>query len=248
MRYKLDLSYDGTNYHGWQVQKNTSNTVQHIVQENLNLILKESIEIIGCGRTDTGVSASHYIAHFDCKAVIEDIENVIYKLNQMFPDDVVIHDMQLVHPDFHARFDALSRSYRYRLTCTKQAFDRHYTYYYRFQKELDLTLLNHCANALIGKHDFTNFTKVGSDNKTNYCTITKSEWIVKDEIYTFTIQGDRFLRGMIRLLVGAMLNVNRGSLSGNEFISALINPNQKVQKWSVPPEGLLLTDIQYPVN
>jgi tRNA pseudouridine38-40 synthase len=247
MRYLIDISYDGTNYNGWQRQNNTKTTVQQSIEDVLSTISNENIVLAGCGRTDTGVHAINYIAHFDMVLPIDDIQLLIYRVNQILNSDIVVHSVKQVSEGFHARFDALSRSYSYYVSVDKNPFQSQFSYYYKYKNELDLEALNNCANLLIGKHNFNTFCKSGSDANNTFCEVSSCQWTF-DEIknqYVFNITSNRFLRGMIRLIVGACLNVERQKLTIAEIEYGLISGERLKLDWSVPANGLFLKNIVY---
>ena len=247
MRYTIELSYDGTNFNGWQRQKNTSKTIQEIVETAISSIFSQEIELVGCGRTDANVHAQNYIAHFDLDSIIIDSDDALYKLNQIVGNQIVIHNISKVSTDFHARFDAKSRSYEYTLITNKNPFNLHYAYYYKYKKILDIDLLNQIASLLIGKHNFNCFCKSGSDVNNTFCEVYSCEWILDKTTnqYFFRIDANRFLRGMIRLIVGACLNVERGKLTIKEIEYSLLLGERLSLDWSVPANGLILKNIVY---
>lgn len=245
MRYFLELSYCGSKYNGWQSQaKSKAITIQTVLESALSTLLREEIPVTGCGRTDAGVHASHYFAHFDTDRLKEDV-GIINKLNKILPPDIAIHNIHPVHNTAHARFDAISRSYKYHLHIHKSPFHP-YSFYYRYEKP-DLEILNNAASLLLKVKDFATFCKTHTDSKTTFCDIRESYWVksVADE-YTFNITGDRFLRGMVRLIVGMCLNVSRGKISIETAENAITKGIRTGQDWSAPPEGLFLCNIQYP--
>ncbi len=243
-RYFIRLSYCGTAYNGWQSQPHKGTiTIQSTIENALHTYLRKDIPITGCGRTDTGVHAKDYIAHFDFEP-LDDIPTIIHRLNRILPDDIAIHDIYRVKDDAHARFNAISRSYQYRLHTNKSPF-KPYSYFY-FYDTPDLSVLNQTANLLLEYTDFTTFCKLHSGAKTMDCHLTESAWIKNGEDYTYKVTSDRFLRGMIRLIVGMCLQVARGKASLEEVKNALNHQDRLSQDWSVPAIGLMLCDIQYP--
>lgn len=245
MRYFIKLSYDGSAYNGWQSQPHEGTiTVQGTVNNALQTLLRDtSIDILGCGRTDTGVHAKGYYAHFDTQMVIE-TEQLLFKVNRFLPDDIVIHSIKEVAQDYHARFDAVSRSYHYAMHVSKDPFAINSFYYHYALPNVDT--LNTVAALFIKYQDFTAFCKANSGNLSNFCKVTECYWKQEGHTFIFKISANRFLRGMIRLIVGASLNVDRGALQISEVEDALKNGNRLSKDWSVPGHGLILYDIKYP--
>ena len=245
MRYFVTLSYDGAAYHGWQIQPN-ANSVQETLQNAFSTILRQNIEIVGAGRTDTGVNASKMIAHFDVCTPIDAIR-LVKQLNRLLPQDIAIQHITPVVSDAHARFSALSRTYHYHILLSKSPFSRHYAY--RYPLPLDFQLMNEAAHRLFNYTDFTSFSKLHTDTKTNNCKIMRAEWIQDDAInWTFVIQADRFLRNMVRAIVGTLLDVGRGKLTIPQFCQVIESQNRCAAGSSVPPHALFLSDITYPDN
>lgn len=243
-RYFIQLSYKGTNYHGWQIQPNAV-TVQELLIKAFSTILQEQIEITGAGRTDTGVHAINYIAHFDSNHNELDQNNdFLYKINSFLPKDIVIHWIKKVNHDAHARFDAIKRTYKYYIHQEKDPFLIDTSYFYKHK--LDMDLMNEAAKILFEYTDFTSFSKLHTDVKTNNCKIIKAEWIKKDHKIIFTITADRFLRNMVRAIVGTLMDVGRKKISLKEFKAIIENKNRSDAGVSVPAHGLFLTEIVYP--
>lgn len=246
-RYFLTLSYNGSNFNGWQVQENTPNTVQQVLQEKLSLLLKENIEIIGCGRTDTGVHAKNYIAHFDsrCTDLIENKSHWIYKFNTILPPQVSIQEIRRVKDEAHARFNATQRVYHYYLSRQKNPFRDQFTWY--VYGELDFELMNKAAAILTEYNDFTSFSKVHTQNKTNNCVITKAVWqYAGQNEWRFAISADRFLRGMVRAIVGTLVMVGRNKISLGDFRKIIEAKDRKVAGNNAPANALFLSGIAYP--
>lgn len=239
------MSYDGTAYNGWQSQPTASgSTVQGTIQNALRTLLRDPIiEIVGCGRTDTGVHAKEFTAHFDLSQPIH-TEDITYRLNKFLPLDIVIHKIVEVSTESHARFDAISRSYVYRLHIEKNPFNFH-SFYYPY-KTPNVEVLNKVASEMTRAKDFTAFCKTNSNNQTNICHITNCYWDSDGNNFEFKVSADRFLRGMIRLMVGACLNVDRGALTLDEVIESLAKGERLSRDWSVPGHGLTLLNIKYP--
>lgn len=245
LRYFIRLSYCGTTYNGWQNQPHAGTvTVQDTLEKAVSTYLRKKIELTGCGRTDTGVHARDYYAHFDITDRIGDGGLFIHRINKILPSDIAVHEVFGVGDDVHARFDAVSRSYEYHLHTFKSPFLSQSMYYpYEIQ---DFELLNQAAQIIIEFQDFTTFCKLHSDVKTMNCRITESFWVKNESTYTYKITSDRFLRGMIRLIVGMCLNVSSGKLILQDVRSALIEKRRTGHDWSVPAVGLILCDIKYP--
>ncbi len=239
-RIAIELSYDGTAYHGWQRQPNAS-SVQQVLEEQFSRIFQEDISIMGCGRTDTGVHARHFIAHFDAEAIPGN--NLIFRLNNMLPGDISIHKLYEVHPKFHARFDATERSYSYYISTEKDAFSR----FHRFTvyRKLDLNKMND-ACVILKKHvDFGAFCKSKSQNKTNRCEIQHALWTQHVNLIRFDITADRFLRNMVRAIVGTMIEVGENKLTLSGFDEVIQSQNREQAGYSVPARGLFLEKVVY---
>ena len=246
MRFFIELAYDGTPFFGWQRQPNQI-SIQETIENALATILNTSIQIVGCGRTDTGVHALQYFAHFNFEG--EFPKGFLRRLNKFLPPSIVIYHLQQVEEDAHARFDATSRSYKYHLGLEKNPFRQKTAYFYPFAKDLDLSVLNSAAQLLLNYDEFFPFCKTNTDAKTMKCQITRSEWQSVDLPYpelVFHISADRFLRGMVRLIVGMCLNVGHGKLTLEQVQTALEKQERLPKSLSVAPHGLFLTDIQYP--
>lgn len=242
-RYFIQLSYRGTNFHGWQFQPN-SNTVQEVLEKGLSVILREKTEVTGAGRTDTGVHAEFFIAHFDSRRDDLDDPDFTYKLNSYFPPDIAIQRIWKVAPDAHARFDATSRTYKYIVSRTKNPFIIDTAY--KYLKPLDMGAMNAAAVTLKNYNDFTSFSKLHSDVKTNNCKIVYAEWKEEGELMVFKIKADRFLRNMVRAIVGTLLEVGKTRISVDEFRKIIEEKDRSAAGASVPAEGLFLCGIEYP--
>lgn len=242
-RYFIQLSYKGTNYHGWQIQPNAI-SVQEILHKAFSTILRENIEITGAGRTDSGVHASFFIAHFDSlKNDLETEKNLLYKLNSFLPKDIAIHKLYIVKNDAHARFDATSRTYHYFVNQKKDPFLLESSWYYPFALNIDL--MNEAALLLLNFKDFTSFSKLHTDVKTNNCVISEAFWTQDDFKLKFTITADRFLRNMVRAIVGTLLDIGKEKITLDEFTQIIKNKNRSDAGLSVPAHGLFLTNITY---
>ena len=250
MRYKLSLSYDGSKFCGWQIQPSAP-SVQQTLEDALGRLLGVQTGVTGAGRTDTGVNAVNYIAHFDYAKSL-DCAQLRYKLNAILPHSIAVHEVSQVSGDFHARFDATRREYTYFLHTVKDPFLDSYSLLCTFN--LDFDAMNKAASALLGRHDFSCFEKIGADNKTSICTIDCAKW----EKYTpafhsapdgsywkFTISADRFLRNMVRAIVGTLLEVGRGKRSIDSIAPLLETHNRSKAGESVPGYALFLSKVEY---
>lgn len=268
MRYRIDLSYDGAPFCGWQIQPSDP-SVQEELEKALSTLLRSSVGVVGAGRTDTGVSATRYVAHFDFDGAI-DCKQLAYKLNAILPKAISIQGIAPAADDFHARFDAVCRQYQYYIHRRKDPFLEGRSFYYGYP-DVDFEAMNKAAELLLGRHDFSCFEKSGGDNKTSVCTVYKAIW----EPYTpelsslkntagkfiywrFTIEADRFLRNMVRAIVGTLLEVGRSRRSKADFASLILDspasqdtpqaekPSLRSNAGeSVPGHALFLTDIRY---
>ena len=242
-RYFIELSYDGTNYHGWQIQPNGS-SVQETLQQALSTILRREISVVGAGRTDTGVHAARMMAHFDFDEDF-DAQRLSDKLNRLLPPDISVHWIRPVRPEAHARFDATSRTYHYFVHHGKNPFLRHYSC--RLYQQLDYEKMNQAAKILFQYIDFTSFSKTHTDTKTNNCKIMKAEWKpMPDGSWRFEIQADRFLRNMVRAVVGTLVEVGRGKLDEAGFRQVIEGKNRCRAGESMPGNALFLVDVTYP--
>lgn len=245
MRYFCELSYKGTAYNGWQRQTNAP-SVEQTVEDALSRLLGVSIMLTGAGRTDTGVHASFYVAHFDCDAPL-DCEALRYHLNSVLPFDIAVNNIYQVADSAHARFDALQREYSYHIVTVKEPFRRETSW--QLFLPLDVDAMNHAAEMLTKFTDFTSFAKLHGGNKTNICHVSKAEWTrISDTEIVFTIRADRFLRNMVRALVGTLVDVGRGKITPDEFGEIIEARDLSRASSSAPAEGLFLTDIVYPEN
>ena len=242
-RYFIYLAYDGTNYHGWQIQPNGS-SVQECLMKALSTFLRRDVEVIGAGRTDAGVHASLMVAHFDHEDVLDTV-TVADKLNRLLPPDISVYRVRQVKPDAHARFDATARTYKYYVTTRKDPFNRHYAW--RLFNSLDFEKMNEAARVLFDYTDFTSFSKLHTDVKTNNCRIMHAEWTqVSGTEWVFTIKADRFLRNMVRAVVGTLVEVGRGKMTVDEFRKVIEDKDRCSAGSSVPGHALFLVDVGYP--
>ncbi|MDY3979646.1 MAG: tRNA pseudouridine(38-40) synthase TruA [Tidjanibacter sp.] len=244
MRYFVELSYKGTAYNGWQRQP-SSPSVEQTIEQAFSTILRAEIDLVGAGRTDTGVHAAHYVAHFDFDQPLPD--DFVYHLNALLPQDIAIARIYAVAPNAHARFDAREREYHYYISSVKNPFTRQTSW--QLLTPLDLDAMNRAARHLIEVDDFTTFAKLGSDNRTNLCRVVRAEWVTEGaEGIVFIIRADRFLRNMVRAIVGTLVDVGRGKLSVEEFCEAVDAKDLARSSTSAPAQGLFLTDIAYPYS
>jgi len=264
MRYFITLSYDGTRYHGWQIQPN-GDSIQQRLQEALSTLLRQPIEVVGAGRTDAGVHARMMVAHFTilnppsattiapwCKSIQESsiLNNLAYKLSKLLPPDIAVQDIRQVSDDMHARFSATSRTYHYYIHTQKDPFLAAYSWQVPFK--LDFAKMNEAAQVLLEYKDFTSFSKVGTDVKTNLCDITEAYWSpvngqcsMVNVQWIFTITANRFLRNMVRAIVGTLVEVGRGRLDVDD-VRRIIEAKDRCRAGeSVPAKGLFLVDIKY---
>jgi tRNA pseudouridine38-40 synthase len=243
-RYFIRLSYKGTNYHGWQIQPNAS-SIQEEVNKALSTVLNQEVNVVGCGRTDTGVHASDFMAHFEvAESFCFEVEKLSFKMNRFLPKDIAIHEIFRVAKDMHARFDAISRTYFYRITKDKNPF-RSETHW-QIPYSLDIVAMNEAAKILFEYIDFTSFSKLHTDVKTNNCKIAKAEWSESDDEIIFTIKADRFLRNMVRAIVGTLVEVGRGKMDVAAFRQVIECKNRSKAGTSVPGHALFLAEIEYP--
>jgi len=243
-RYFIFISYKGTSYHGWQIQPN-SITVQKTLDEALGTILSEKIATTGAGRTDTGVHASVFCAHFE--SVSPDLvlkKNLIYRLNRYLPKDIAVTRLAKVKPDAHARFSAVSRTYRYNISKTKNPFWDDSSWF--IHGKIDINSMNEACGMLLNFSDFTSFSKLHSDTKTNNCRIFYAVWEEADDRLIFTIKADRFLRNMVRAIVGTMVETGTGKITLKEFEEIIVAKDRCRAGKSAPAKGLFLVGIEYP--
>ena len=242
-RYFIYLAYNGKNYCGWQSQPNGC-AVQQTVEEAFFTLLRETVPIVGAGRTDAGVHARLMVAHFDWKEPIEDVVFLADKLNRILPKDIVIYKIVPVISEAHARFDATTRTYTYYITVRKDPFN--YEFVYKYGGHLDFELMNEACGVLSDYVDFTSFSKSHTDVKTNNCHIQYACWERKGDVWAFTIRSDRFLRNMVRAIVGTLLEVGRGRMTVDGFRAVIEAKDRCKAGVSVPGNALFLEDITYP--
>ena len=241
-RYFIYLSYDGSNYHGWQIQPN-ARTVQQELEGALALLLRENCPVVGAGRTDTGVNAAQMVAHANLPENI-DTAQLIYKLNKVLPPDISVSAIRRVKDDAHARFDAVSRCYCYYVSTVKSPFARRYAC--RVPSDLNFEAMNNAARVLPEYTDFTSFSKLHTDVKTNNCKIKSAQWKrLDDNHWVFEIEADRFLRNMVRAIVGTLVDVGRGRYSVEEFEDIILSKDLSRSSAGAPACGLFLSGVKY---
>lgn len=245
MKYFAELAYKGSNYCGWQKQPDQP-SLQETLEDGFSTILGKIIDITGCGRTDTGVHARQYFIHFVYNGSFPDA--FLRRLNKYLPEDIVVYRIFEVSPEAHARYDAYHRSYEYHIEFNKNPFTTQTALYFSYPQELDLEKMQAAAALLKEYEAFFPFCKTNTDVKTLKCNITRAEWVVHEaqNKWVFHITSNRFLRGMVRLIVGMCLNVGLGKVSIEEVKAAMDNQERLQKSYSVPPQGLFLTDIRYP--
>lgn len=241
MRYFIELSYKGTNYHGWQIQPDAS-SVQEEITKALATILQEKILLVGAGRTDAGVHASQMFAHVDTVKKLTD--DYVHKLNAILPNDIVIKSIKEVSDETHARFDAVSRTYEYRILLGRDPFLLE-TSWQLHQKNLQIEKMNEAANLLFKYEDFESFSKVKTDVNTFNCTIMKAVWTLEDKHLIFHIKANRFLRNMVRAIVGTLIEVGLGKKTVEDFRKIIESKKRSEAGLSVPAKGLFLTEVCY---
>lgn len=244
-RYFIELAYNGTLYFGWQVQPNVP-SVQEEVSTNLAKVLRHEINLIGAGRTDTGVHASYFVAHFETPTPIEQPNKLLFKLNRMLPNDISLFSLIEVPSDLHARFSATSRTYHYYINNVKDPFASEMSWHYNLPLSLDK--MNEAAHSLLKYIDFTSFSKLHTQAKTNNCVISQAQWYEIPNGLVFQITADRFLRNMVRAIVGTMLLVGREKINLSQFEQIIESKQRSRAGTSVKPQGLFLVDISYPNN
>lgn len=243
-RYFLFLSYNGTCYHGWQIQPH-SNTIQQTLQEALCLILGENIETTGAGRTDTGVHASFFCTHFDSDSNdLDKKENLVFRINKFLPKDIAVKSIRKVVPEAHARFSAISRTYKYFITRNKDPFSIDSSWY--LYGDMDVKSMNEACSVLFRYSDFTSFSKLHTDVKTNNCKIYSAHWEENDYFLVFTIKADRFLRNMVRAITGTIAEIGKGRIGVDDLERIILAKDRGKAGQSAPAKGLFLTDIEYP--
>lgn len=242
MRYFIQVSYFGKNYHGWQIQPKAI-SVQEKLQTAISTLLRKEITIVGAGRTDAGVHALQMFAHFNTDEKLDN--NFVYKLNAILPKDIVVYNTTLVENEAHARFDATNRSYEYRIFIGRNPFLLDVTWQVNY-KTIDVNLMNNACKILFEYNDFECFSKVKTDVYTFNCTINNAQWILKGNELTFYISANRFLRNMVRAIVGTLIDVGLKKISVEKFREIIESKNRNNAGFSVPAKGLFLTKVEYP--
>ena len=255
-RYFIEVFYKGTDYSGFQTQKN-ANSIQNEIEKAFFILQKEKVQMTGSSRTDTGVHALQNFFHFDTNSLLHpdsyrerrvgvegDASEFIYKINAILPYDIVVKNIITVSPDAHCRFDALSREYKYFIYQKKQPFLKDRAYYFPYKVDIDK--MQQAAEIIKGYNDFTSFSKRNTQVKSFICQVEKSEWFLENEQIVYHIKANRFLRGMVRALTATMLRVGRGTISVQDFISIIEAKDCTRASFAVPPHGLFLISVQYP--
>ena len=243
-RYFIYIAYNGTRFCGWQNQPNGL-SVQQCIEDKLSILYQQPIPIVGAGRTDAGVHARQMVAHFDLDNPIDEETLLVKKLNGLLPNEIAVNRIVPVRNDAHARFDAISRTYRYYITDRKNPFTHEWVSRMSL-KGIDFAMMNEVCKILYEYTDFTSFSKLHTDVKTNNCHISYAEWNREDEMWVFTIQANRFLRNMVRAIVGTLFEVGRGKCSLSDFRQVIDAKNRCIAGTSVPAKGLSLVEITYP--
>lgn len=241
-RYFVQLSYKGTNYKGWQRQPNGM-TVQEAIESKLEILLRSKINTVGCGRTDTGVHASQFFLHFDFDQEL-DVDWLIFKMNHLLPEDIAFQKAWTFKEDHHSRYHATERQYHYFLHRTKDPFLNGLSTPLKY--DLDIEIMNQAGEYLLGIKDFASFCKVGSEPKTTLCDLTECYWKQDGHRWVMTISANRFLRNMVRSVVGTMIDLGRGKITMEEFREIVAAKDRSAAGTSVPPDGLYLSKVSYP--
>ncbi|MEO0554791.1 MAG: tRNA pseudouridine(38-40) synthase TruA [Bacteroidota bacterium] len=242
MRYFFATAYDGTNYHGWQRQENAV-SVQQVLEEALSAILRTEITIVGSGRTDTGVHCKQQFFHADFMEFVDEAK-LTFQLNSFLPKDISINSIKRVEDHGHARFSAIARSYQYKINTKKDPFLKPYSYY--FPKVLNIQLMNEACTFLVGDHDFESFSKVKTEVNNFRCIVSIARWKKEENNVFFDITANRFLRGMVRAVVGTLLRVGQGNLSLKDFQQIILSKDRRKAGAAAPAHGLFLRSVQYP--
>ncbi|ACT93720.1 tRNA pseudouridine(38-40) synthase TruA [Dyadobacter fermentans] len=245
MRYFIEFSYRGTAYNGWQKQNNALG-VQEVLEAALAKVLRAPVEVTGSSRTDAGVHAEQQFAHFDLPAAIPDVDLMVYKLNALVPKDIAVQRLIPVAEDVHSRFAATHRKYEYRITFQKNPFLTDLAT--QMRRNLDVPRMNEAAALLLAHNDFESFSKIHTNVNNFRCTITESRWVEVGEMLVFHVKANRFLRGMVRALVGTMLEVGRQKITVDDFEQIILSRNRKNAGAQAPAEGLFLVEVGYPAS
>jgi tRNA pseudouridine38-40 synthase len=242
-RYFIELAFNGTGLHGWQIQPGAA-TVQETLNQAIGTLTGEPVNLVGCGRTDAGVHASHFVAHFDVSNPITDCNQLVYRLNRFINNPIRIDRIVPVPCDFHARFQAICRTYHYLISQGREPFMNEFAWDLTWP--LDMDAMNLACACLRGKHDFTSFSKLHTDVKTNDCEVFEASWHEHSGFLVFRIRADRFLRNMVRAIVGTLLEVGKGKLTPADVEGILLAKDRSKAGMSVPAKGLFLTKVEYP--
>ncbi len=241
MRYFIEFSYNGKNYFGYQIQPKDI-SVQEELEKALSTILREPIKTTGAGRTDTGVHAKKMFAHFDTTQDLS--QQLVHQLNSFLPNDIAVYKIFRVNDDFHARFDATFRTYEYYISLEKNPFTQDSAWQH-WRRPLDINKMNEACRILFDYEDFTSFAKLHTDNKTNLCSIYKAEWVQNGSELKFTVSANRFLRNMVRAIVGTMVDIGAGKIQPEDLRNIIENKNRNSAGTSAPAHGLFLVDVGY---
>ena len=241
-RYFMHMAFDGSDYCGWQIQPREL-TVQQVMEKALSLLLREEVSVTGAGRTDTGVHASYFIAHFDLSKGDPSSDQFLFKLNRYLPPDIVVYRIWQVQPEMHARFSAISRTYHYHISSLKPLYTRNYSLH--VFGRLDIEEIDRCCEVIRSTIDFTSFSKLHTDVKTNNCQIMEVKWKEEESGYLFEIKADRFLRNMVRSLAGTLLNVGQGKLDKDGFKRIVEAKDRGKAGQSAPAHALFLVQVEY---
>lgn len=244
-RFAIEMAYDGGPYHGWQIQPNAV-TVQEVLEQGLSLILREPITVVGAGRTDTGVHASHFVAHFDAQMDALDTEQLCYKLNSFVKDAIRIDRIVAVSSDFHSRFSAVRRTYHYLTHLDKEPFFNQYSW--GLHRNPDVEAMNLAAQFLVGESDFTSFARNHADLHSHICRVDHAAWSLEGRFLFFNISANRFLRNMVRAIVGTLMDIGWGKYPPEHIQEVMNQKDRSSAGQSAPPQGLFLTRIEYPPN
>lgn len=241
VRYFLEFSYNGQNYFGWQRQPKQI-SVQEVLEISLSTLLRQKIDLTGAGRTDSGVHAKQMFAHFDFEEILP--EDLIHRLNAFLPKDITVYNVHKMTNEAHARFDATDRTYHYFVQCGKDSFNFDYTW--QIRHDLDIEKMNEAAKSLLGKQDFSSFAKIHTDVKTHICDVKFAQWERNSNELKFTITADRFLRNMVRSVVGTLADVGKSKINLEEFNHIIAQKDRSFASGSAPAQGLYLVEVVYP--
>ena len=246
-RYFMRLSFNGESFHGWQSQQNAK-SIQSTIKDAMIVVLRESVEIVGAGRTDAGVHAREFYAHFDLsrELLLAERRNLVYHLNGYLPDNISVSEILPVKNDAHSRFSASSRTYQYIITRKKDPFRQAFSLYY--PGKLNLSIMNKGAQIIKNNLDFTSFAKLPMETKTNICNVEYAVWEEKGDLMIFTITADRFLRNMVRAIVGTLIEIGRGKIDLEDLEKIILSKDRRAAGYSVPANGLFLVSVNYPVD